>query len=164
MRAEKQYLVDEVRAHLGKSDYVYLANYERITVAQTAELRKALKACGAEYHVVKNSTLAVALKETSYPSLEGMLAGQTAIIVGGKNPSEVAKALVKFFKATEKIVVKGGVLDNKLLSAQEFEALSKLPSFNELRAQLLSLLSTPASQFVRVLDAKIKPKEEAAAS
>jgi large subunit ribosomal protein L10 len=105
MRAEKQYLVDEVRAHLGKSDYVYLANYERITVAQTAELRKALKACGAEYHVVKNSTLAVALKETSYPSLEGMLAGQTAIIVGGKNPSEVAKALVKFFKATEKIVV-----------------------------------------------------------
>ena len=70
--------------------------------------------------------------------------------------------LVSFFKDFSKLEVKAGVLDAKLLSKSEVEALSKLPSLDGIRAQLLSLLSTPASQIVRLLDAK-RQKDETAA-
>ena len=55
MRPEKQYLVEEVNNHLNKSDYVYLTNYERITVEEIAELRAQLSEHEAEFHVIKNS-------------------------------------------------------------------------------------------------------------
>ena len=74
----------------------------------------------------------------------------------------VAKILVTFFKDFAKLEVKGGVLDAKILTKAEVEYLSKLPSLDGIRAQLLSLLSTPASQFVRLLDAKREKDEKAA--
>ena len=152
MRPEKKFLVDEVSGHLGKSSYVFLADYRKVTVADTADLRASLRAQQAEYHVVKNSILNVAARERKLPELDGKwLTGQTAIIVGGRNPSEVAKILTKYFKDKEKLAVKGGVLGASRLSAADVQALSTLPSVEVLRAQLLGLLSTPATSLVRVL-------------
>jgi len=152
MRPEKKYLVDEVSGHLGKSDYVFLTDYRKVTVADTADLRASLKAQQAEYHVVKNSILNVAARERKLPDLDSSwLTGQTAIIVGGRNPSEVAKILTKYFKDKEKLALKGGVLGKNRLSAADVTELSKLPSIDALRAQLLGLLSNPATSFVRVL-------------
>ena len=151
MRPEKQFLVDEVSDYLGKSEYVFLTDFNRLTVAETAELRGQLAAQDAEFHVVKNSILNTAAKSRELPDLEDVLTGPTAIVVGGPNPSEVAKVLFKFFKEKEKVEVKKGVLGEKALTKDEVEALSKLPGLDELRAQLLSLLNTPASQTVRVL-------------
>lgn len=151
MRPEKQYLVQEVSDQLSKSDYVFLTDYRRLTVAETADLRGQLAAQNAEFHVVKNSILNVAIKQRELPSVEDALEGQTAIVVGGPNPSEVAKVLINFFKEKEKVEVKLGLLGDKALSKDDVEALSKLPSLDELRAQLLSLLNTPATQMVRVL-------------
>jgi len=152
MRPEKKFLVDEVSKHLGKSDYVFLADYRKVTVADAAELRATLGAHKAEYHVVKNSILNVAARERKLPDFESTwLTGQTAIVVGGRNPSEVAKILTKYFKDKDKLVVKGGVLGKNRLSAADVVALSTLPSVEVLRAQLLGLLSTPATSLVRVL-------------
>ena len=152
MRPEKKYLVDEVSGYLGKSDYVFLADYRKVTVADAAELRASLRSQQAEYHVVKNSILNVACRERKLPELESSwLVGQTAIVVGGRNPSEVAKILTKYFKDKEKLALKGGVLGQSRLSAADVDALSKLPSLDTLRAQLLGLLSQPGTSFVRVL-------------
>ncbi len=152
MRPEKKFLVDEVSNHLGKSDYVFLADYRKVTVSDVAELRATLGAQQAEYHVVKNSILNVAARERQLPELDGAwLIGQTAIIVGGRNPSEVAKILTKYFKTKEKLALKGGVLGKNRLSAEDVTALSTLPSIEVLRAQLLGLLSNPATSLVRVL-------------
>lgn len=152
MRPEKKFLVDEVSKHLGKSDYVFLADYRKVTVADAADLRASLRAHQAEYHVVKNSILNVAARERKLPDLESSwLLGQTAIVVGGRNPSEVAKILVKYFKDKEKLAVKGGVLGANRLTAKDVEALSTLPSVEVLRAQLLGLLNNPATGLVRVL-------------
>ena len=87
------------------------------------------------------------------------MSGHTALVTGGKNPTGVAKVLVTFFKDFQKLEVKAGILDAKVLTKAEVEALSKLPSLDGIRAQRLSLLSTPASSFVRLLDAK-RQKEE----
>lgn len=154
MREEKKYLVEEASGYLGKSNYVFLVSYNRVTVVDVAELRKSLSSVEAEFHVVKNSILKHAAAERSLPAFDQALAGQTAIVVGGKNPAEVAKILVKFHKdKEEKCPIKIGVLDDKIVNAAEITELSKLPSLEVLRAQFLGLLNTPAQQTVRVMQA-----------
>jgi large subunit ribosomal protein L10 len=162
MRSEKKYLISEVETHLKKSDYVILANFSKITVADTAELRSRLAPEQAEFHVVKNSSFKVAAKALGLPEVDAALAGQTAIIVGGKNPAGVAKALKKFVSDKQKLEVKVGILDKKVFNANQLNALADLPSFDALRSQFLGMLMQHAASFVRVLDAKVK-KEQAAA-
>jgi large subunit ribosomal protein L10 len=153
MRAEKKYLIEEVAGHLKKSDYVILADYDKMTVADVAELRLRLAPHHAEFHVVKNSSLRVAAQALSLPSFDSALIGPTAIILGGKNSPGVAKVLRDFVKEKQKIVVKAGILGQKLISAQDVAKLADLPSLDTLRAQLLGLLQQPASLFVRVVNA-----------
>ena len=162
MRAEKQYLISEVDTHLKKSDYVILANFTKVTVADVAELRKRLDAEKAEFHVVKNSSLRVAAKALGLPEFESALIGPTAVIVGGKNSAGVAKILKAFFKDKQKLEVKVGVMDKKIVSAADLSKIADLPSFNALRSQLLSLFTSNAAAFVRVLDAKVKQGQPAA--
>jgi large subunit ribosomal protein L10 len=162
MRAEKKYLISEVEGHLKKSDYVILANFTKVTVSDTAELRKRLDAEKAEFHVVKNSSFRVAAKAFGLPEVDNVLSGPTAIIVGGKNPAGVAKILKKFFEEKQKLEVKVGVLEKKVVSAKDLAAIADLPPFDALRAQFLGLLTSNAAAFVRVLDAKVKKEQPAA--
>jgi len=162
MRAEKQYLISEVETHLKKSDYVILANFTKVTVADVAELRKRLDAEKAEFHVVKNSSLRVAAKALGLPEFESSLTGPTAVIVGGKNSAGVAKILKAFFKDKQKLEVKVGVMDKKIVSAADLSKIADLPSFEALRSQFLGLLKSNAAAFVRVLDAKVKKEQPAA--
>jgi large subunit ribosomal protein L10 len=162
MRAEKQYLIAEVDTHLKKSDYVILANFTKVTVADTADLRKLLAKENAEFHVVKNSSLRVAAKALGLPDIEAALTGPTAVIVGGRNSAGVAKILKKFFEDKQKLDIKLGVLDRKLVSRDDLRAIADLPSFDALRAQFLGLLTSNAAAFVRVLDAKVKKEQPAA--
>jgi large subunit ribosomal protein L10 len=162
MRAEKKYLITEVETHLKKSDYVILANFTNVTVADVAELRKRLEAEKAEFHVVKNSSLRVAAKALGLPAFESALIGPTAVVVGGKNSAGVAKILKKFFEEKQKLEIKVGVLEQKLISATDLSTIADLPSFEALRAQFLGLLSSNAAAFVRVLDAKVMKERSAA--
>jgi len=162
MRAEKQYLIDEVSTHLKKSDYVILTNFTKLTVADAAELRKRLAPEKAEFHVVKNSSFRVAAKALGLPDLEKSLSGQTAVVVGGKNAPGVAKVLKKFMEEKQKLEVKVGVLDKKAMSAADLAKLADLPSLEVLRAQLLGLFMQTAASFVRVVDAKVKKEQPAA--
>jgi large subunit ribosomal protein L10 len=162
MRAEKQYLISEVETHLKKSDYVILANFTKVTVGDTAELRKRLAVEKAEFHVVKNSSLRVAAKALGLPDIEASLTGPTAIVVGGKNSAGVAKVLKKFFDEKQKLEIKVGVMDKKLISAVDLAKIAALPSFEALRSQFLGLLTSNAGAFVRVLDAKVKKEQPAA--
>ncbi len=161
MRAEKKFLIDEVTGHLKKSDYVILTNFTKLTVGDISELRKRLAPEKAEFHVVKNSSFRVAAKAFGLPEVDSTLSGQTAVVVGGKNPAGVAKVLKKFIEEKQKLAVKVGVLDKKVFSAAELSQLADLPSLDALRAQFLSLLTSNAAAFVRVLDAKVKKEQPA---
>jgi large subunit ribosomal protein L10 len=162
MRPEKQFLIDEVAAHLAKSKYLFLANFTGVTVEDTAVIRKQLREHGAEYHVVKNSIFNIAAKQANLPDLSRHLAGHTALVTGGDNPPGVAKVIVKFFEEKSRLQVKSGILDARVLEKEEIVALSKLPSLDAIRAQLLSLINTPATQIVRLLVVKNEKAEEAA--
>ena len=162
MRAEKKYLIAEVEIHLKKSDYVILANFTKVTVADVADLRAKLAVEKAEFHVVKNSSLRVAAKALGLPEIDSALTGPTAVVVGGKNAAGVAKVLKKFFEDKQKLEVKIGVLDKKIVTAVDLAKIADLPPFDALRAQFLGLLTSNAASFVRVLDAKVKKEQPAA--
>ena len=153
MRAEKQYLIDEVSTHLKKSDYVILTNFTGASVQDVAELRSKLDVEKAEFHVIKNSSLRVAAKALGLPDIESVLTGPTAVIVGGKNSPAVAKILKAFFKDKQKMEVKAGVLSKKLITAAQVQQLAEMPSLDSLRAQFLGLVSQPGTSFVRILSA-----------
>jgi large subunit ribosomal protein L10 len=163
MRAEKQYLIAEVESYLKKADFVILANFTGVSVAETAELRDKLAVAKAEYHVVKNSSLRVAASALGLPDLSESLVGPTAIVVGTGDAAGVAKVIKGFFDVKKKLEIKVGVLENKIVSAADLTHIAELPPFEVLRAQFLSVLNGAAGAFVRVLDARVK-KEEPASS
>jgi large subunit ribosomal protein L10 len=153
MQPEKKILVEEVGAYLDKSDYVFLADFERVTVAETEELRQILADVGAEFHVVKNRILKIAAAERELNVDQEYLTGPTAIVVGGDNAPGVAKALEKFFKDKKKLEVKGGVLESISITTDQISDLAKLPPADVLKAQLLGLFNQPATQMVRIIQA-----------
>ena len=151
MRTEKQYLAQELQGHLEKSDYCIIADYHGIRVDETKELRADLAGLGAEFHVVKNSALDMAAKSRGMPDVSEFLSGPTAIIVGGSDTSAIAKNLKLFHEEKEKVTIKAGVVGDRLLTAEEITRLAELPSMDALRAQLVSLLNSPASGLLSVL-------------
>jgi large subunit ribosomal protein L10 len=153
MRPEKAYLIEEASNHLAKSNYFFLTDYQGINAEETTELRKNLADRGAEFHVVKNSSLKLATKDKETSEISTHLSGHTAIVVGGDDASGVAKALGEYFKKTKKVTVKAGALGDRLLDASEIKQLAKLPGLESLRAQLLSLVSSPSTQLVSLLSA-----------
>lgn len=153
MRPEKQYLLDEINQHLDKSNYFFITDYSGITVSESAQLRKDLSKQGAEYHVVKNRILNVALKNREIEGCNEYLTGQTAIVVGGDNPSGIAKSIAKFVGKSEKFKWKGGVLGKEVFNAEQIDQLKDLPSIEVLQAQLLGLLNTPAQKLLGTFNA-----------
>jgi len=153
MRPEKKYLVEEATKYLERTNYFFLTDYLGINAEQTHELRQKLAQRGAEFHVVKNSSLRIATRERNLEELSEVLQGHTAIVIGGDDASGVAKELQDYFKKNDKFFVKAGAIADKALTAEEVKTLAKLPSLEILRSQFLSLLSTPATQMVSVLSA-----------
>ena len=155
MRAEKQFLIKEVRDQVGISSYVLLTDYTGLTVSQFAELRKRLRAAQAECHVVKNSIMRLVLKEAGLPGADDVLAGMTAMVIG-KNKSEIsaaAKVLKNFKREFEKPKFKLGLMKEQVLQPAELEAIADLPGLDALRAQFIGLLQTPATRIAVVLGA-----------
>lgn len=164
MRSEKKYIINEVEGHLKKSDYVYLANYEKATVENVATLRKKLAAEGAEFHVVKNSSLRVAVKNLALPEVDSWLAGQTAIVTGGTNPTGVAKVLRDYFKEAQKVSVKGGIFEKKAIDAKVVEQLAEVPAAPVLKSQLLGLFKVKPQQLAALIKAYADKKEKEGAA
>ena len=164
MREEKKYLIAEVEGHLKKSDYVFLANYEKATVENVAKLRNKLTSEGAEFHVVKNSSLRVAAQSLGLPEVDQWLKGQTAIITGGTNPTGVAKILKDFFKDSQKIVVKGGIFEKKAVDGTVIDQLADIPPVNVLKSQLLGLMKTKPQQLAALIKAYADKKEKEGAA
>lgn len=170
MRAEKQLITNEYLARLNASPFFIVVGYTGLKVGHLTELRKRLKAAGAEMHIVKNTIFRIAAKEAGVAELNGSLAGQLAVVTGQKDISAAAKALKNFGAEFDKLKVKFGYLNNKRVEEADLMALADLPSIEVLRGKLLgvinapaqklvTLINTPASQLARVIKAKAEKGE-----
>lgn len=152
MRAEKQLLTKEYATRLNASPFFIVVGYKGLKVAHLTELRKRLKAAGAEIHVVKNSIFRVAAKEAGVAELNGSLAGQMAVVTGQKDISATAKALKNFGAEFDKLKIKFGYLNNQRLEEAAIMALADLPSLDVLRAKILGLLMAPATKLATLIN------------
>ena len=159
-RPDKVAVVDEVRTKLDEADGALLTEYRGLNVPQLAELRKALRDAGSEYKVYKNTLVRIAAADAGIEIADEMLTGPTAIafVNGGADgapgdAAAVAKALKDFAKGNDKLVLKGGVLDGVVLSADDIMALAELPSREVLLSQIAGLLQAPLAEFLSLLDA-----------
>lgn len=152
MRPEKTLIVSDIREKLQASPYLLIVDFSGMKVPHFETLRTRLSDAGARMSVVRNTFLRIAAKDLNLPELEQSMAGQTAMVTGEEDICAAAK-IIKTFAAEFKMpAVRAGVLDNAALSASQVDELAELPSKDVLRAKLLGLLQTPASQFVRILN------------
>lgn len=152
-RTEKQELIDDLHKEFGQSPHAILVDFRGLSVPAVTEFRRKVRKAGSRYRVVKNTLALRAIQDTPLQGLSARFDNTTGIAYTRTDPVALAKVLVDFAKEHPALVVKGGVVSGtQMLDANGVKALSAMPSLPELRAKLLGLLQSPASQLVRLLN------------
>ncbi|QHI68434.1 50S ribosomal protein L10 [Tichowtungia aerotolerans] len=149
LRPEKKAMYNEVQEHVSGALYMILADYTGMSMPETTEFKKQLRGAEAKVKIVKNSMLQRLCEDF------GQVTGPTAMVFGEGDVVEVAKILKKFSAQKEKPVLKGGMLEGSVLSAEDVAALAKLPGKKELQAKLVGTLAAPMTQVVGVMNQKV---------
>jgi len=150
-KAAKSEIVKEFSEVFKANPTVLLVEYKGLSVSEIEGLRTELKGADAKLKVVKNKLLKIAAKDTEIEQLNDLLTGPTAIAVCDSDATAAAKVFVKSAKDQPLLVIKGGLVDGSLVNAEEIAAISKLPSRQEMMAQLLGALSSPMSNLLGAL-------------
>jgi large subunit ribosomal protein L10 len=158
-RPEKVAVVDEVRERLDATSAALLTEYRGLDVTAISDLRRALRQVGGEYKIYKNTLVRFAARDLGL-ELEELLTGPTAIAFITERPDgtpgdavDVAKALRDFARTNPSLIVKGGVLGTKPLTAEEARALAEVEPREVLLAKLAGALAAPMVQFAGLLEA-----------
>ena len=158
-RPEKVAVVTEVRERLEATDAVVITEYRGLDVPALAELRKSLRDAGGEYKIYKNTLVRLAAADLDL-EIEELLSGPTALAFTATRPDgsagdpvTVAKALRDFGKDHEQLVIKGGMLGDERLDADEILKLASIAPREELLASFAGLLAAPMQQFAGLLAA-----------
>lgn len=153
--AAKQTTINELVQALDESQCAIVTDYRGLTVEQITKLRKRLRPLGAQYQVVKNTLLKIAMSQREVPEIGDMLEGPSAVVFVQGDPVESAKVLAAFIKELRKDLpaIKGGYLGNRVMNAADIANLATLPSREQILANLLGTLQSPASNVVSVLGA-----------
>ena len=151
-RPEKVAVVDEVRQRLSDAPAALLTEYRGLKVGELAQLRRSLREAGGDYKIYKNTLVRFAARDLGL-ELEELLTGPTAIAFAREDAVGVAKALRDFGRANPALVVKGGVLGTRPLSAEQARALADVPPREVLLARLAGGLAAPLQQLAGLLQA-----------
>jgi large subunit ribosomal protein L10 len=151
-KAQKQDVVTGLVTRLRRAPTVYVTDFTGLNVARMTELRRRLRAAGVEYVVVKNTLARRALLEAQVVGLEPHLAGATALVLGGADPMAGAKVLTDFAKEHQKPAIKAGLVEGRMVTADQVKQLAALPSRLELLAQLGGALQAPMAGFVGAMN------------
>ncbi len=156
-RTDKQTFVDSFREKVQDAPVLYLTDFSGLDVKSMTLLRQQLKASGAEYLVVKNRLVKLAVADLDMPDISEALLGPTGVVLGYEGVVEPAKVVSDFAKEhDDKPVFKLGVLDKKIVSAVEIQRLAKLPPRDQLLAELAGALEAPMAALVSALEGKVQ--------
>lgn len=151
--ADKVEVVSKIKELLANSDAAILTEYRGMTVSNLSDLRRSLRGAGGDFRVFKNTLVRIAAEQSGIENLEPLLHGPTAIAFVKGDAVEAAKALKDFAKTNQKLIVKGGLLGNKVLNASQTSALADMPPKKQVLAELAGLFAAPLSQFASLLAA-----------
>lgn len=152
-RTSKEAFVETFSEKISRARLGVVADYKGIDVKTLTEFRKKLATDegDAEFQVVKNRLVKRAVSDTDFEPLSEFLTGPNAVLLGFEAVVEAAKAITEFAKDNDSIELKGGVLDGKVLTSDQLEALADLPSKEVLQAMLLGVLQAPSRNLVSLL-------------
>lgn len=156
-RAKKELSLSDLKSKISKSKSMIITDYRGLTMSQLQVLRVAIGTSG-EFTVAKNTIFAMALNQAGFSDVSAdTFAGPSAILFSYDDEVGPLKVLVKFAAtAQSRPVLKGGILDKNILSADRVIALSKLPSKDQLRGQVVGVLASPLTGLASVLNGNLR--------
>ena len=157
---KKKTEVTELANKMKEAKLILLTDYRGINVVDDTELRKNLREVNATCNVIKNNIIGRALKENGVEGLEETLVGPTALIMSNEDYLSASKTIYNFTKTHDFYTIKGGVIDGKVMSAEEIITLAKLPSREDLLSMLAGALLGNVTKLAVALD-QVKVQKEA---
>ena len=148
----KQPIVAEISEAIKDAQSVVLVDYRGLTVEQDTNLRKQLREAGVTYKVYKNTMMNFAFKGTDFEALAPYLEGPSAVAISTTDATAPARILAKFAKEAKALEIKAGVVEGNVYDAAGMQAISQIPSRDELISKLLGSLQSPITNFARVMN------------
>lgn len=154
-RKQKDITLESYKEMIADVEAIVLTDTSGVSVNAINQLRSNYRAAGVTYKVVKNTIFRLAVEGTELEPMKEIIYGPIAIAVKKGDPVSPAKIAIEFAKKNPKFEIKGGFVSGSVLDAAGVETLSKMKGRDELRAELLSVLKAPQTQFVGVCNTMV---------
>lgn len=155
LNAKKQ-VVEEIKENIERSQSIVLVDYRGLNVEQLTELREKYREAGVEYKVYKNTMMRFAFKDAGLEEFNEFLTGPNAVAFGFDDPVAAAKITSDFSKDNDKLEIKAGVVDGKVIGLEGVKSLASLPTKEELLGQVVRGLNSPIQGFANVLSGNLR--------
>jgi len=154
MRAEKQYLLEEIKEGIDQSELMMVMSYQKLDANMTANFRKEVGKSGGTMLVVKKRVFLKAAEFAGFVLNRVDLGGHVGLVFSGEEAVTTTKSVYNFAKENEETLqILGGHFQKRLCTPKDFEKISKLPSLEQMRAELLGVLQAPMADTLSVMQA-----------
>ena len=149
-KEKKKVYIDEMKNFFKTTSSVFITHYQGLSVKQIDELRAEMRKHGIMFKITKNRITKLALEGTKFKKLENLFSGPTAIAFS-EDAITSAKILTKFAKANSNLKIIGGIMEEEPLSKEDVDNIATLPTLDEARSKIASILRTPAQKIISIL-------------
>ena len=149
-KEQKKNYITEIKKFIDANDSVLVTHYQGLTVNQLDELRAEMRKQGIIFKITKNRITKLALKNTKCKDIVDLFSGPTAVALS-KDAISSAKILTQFSKNNQKLKIIGGLMGEEVLKLEDVLKIATLPTLNEARAKIASILQSPAQKLVSIL-------------
>jgi large subunit ribosomal protein L10 len=150
-KSDKEKDLEALKKDFEAAQNIFVTGFEKLTVAQDFELRKAIKGAGGDYKVVKNNLAEKASQGTPAENLMDKLVGMTSMAYTSKDPVALAKVLTGYAKTNPTFTFKAGMVEGRVIDIKSIQDLANLPSREEILAKVLFLIQASAQRLVTSL-------------
>tara|TARA_B100000029_G_scaffold487713_1_gene543497 strand:- start:3312 stop:3824 length:513 start_codon:yes stop_codon:yes gene_type:complete len=147
---KKKLYIEEMKNFFSKTNSVFITHYQGLTVKQIDELRSEMRKHGILFKITKNRITKLALEGSKFKKLENLFTGPTAVAFS-EDAITSAKILTKFAKKNSNLKIIGGIMEEEPLSVEDVQKIATLPTLDEARAKITSILTSPAQKIVSIL-------------
>jgi len=148
---QKAVKISSLAADLARAQLTIVTDYRGLKVTDLEGLRTSLRATGASFRIAKNTLTTIAAGRAGVEGLDDLLAGPTGLVLAYDDPVQASKVVTDFVRTSRILTVRGGLLDNRVLSPADIDNLATLPPREELQAKLLGMLISPLARTLGVL-------------
>ena len=152
-RNDKEKEIENLRKEFSDASNLLLAGFQGLTVGQDTELRRAVRAAGSRYRVVKNTLARQAAQGTALEPIQDQFTGSSAVAYNATDPVTLAKAITTYAKTHPHLVFKAGVVEGRVIDLADLNQIASLPSKEELISKLMFLLNAGAQRLASVVQA-----------